>query len=242
MRTKSFIPFLCFFFSLPAFSQIVEPKNMGKINLSALAIKSIGLQYERQIGKHFTAALGYSNIPKSSPAFSSFIQEQIDDESVNVKDFKIGTSIFTPEVRYYVSKKGAFHGFYLAPYARIGHYDLEGPVSYTTSTGFTRNAFFTGKLNTVTGGLMIGSNFRLSDRVHLDWWILGASIGGGDGNFVAATPLSSDEQTALKDQLDSVDIPFTTIQSTVNATGATITTTGNMAGVRGLGINIGIRF
>jgi hypothetical protein len=229
-------------FSIPAIAQKNEGKNMGKINLSAFAFKGFGLQYERQIGPRITVGLGYSMIPKTTLAVKSIIENSIDDPDVNVGEFRLGTSIFTPEFRYYFGKKGAFHGFYLAPYARIGTYKVEGPVSYTSSTNTKKEAIFDGKLNTVTGGLMIGSSWQLSDRFYLDWWILGASFGGANGNLLAQTPLTPTEQRSLKQELDDIEVIGTKIKSEVNSTGATVTTSGTIAGVRGLGLNFGIRF
>jgi hypothetical protein len=229
-------------FSIPAIAQKNEGKNMGKINLSAFAFKGFGLQYERQIGPRITVGLGYSMIPKTTLAVKSIIENSIDDPDVNVGEFRLGTSIFTPEFRYYFGKKGAFHGFYLAPYARIGTYKVEGPVSYTSSTNTKKEAIFDGKLNTVTGGLMIGSSWQLSDKFYLDWWILGASFGGANGNLLAQTPLTPTEQRSLKQELDDIEVIGTKIKSEVNSTGATVTTSGTIAGVRGLGLNFGIRF
>ena len=89
---------------------------------------------------------------------------------------------------------------------------------------------------------MIGSSWQLSSRLYLDWWILGASYGGANGDLVAATTLSEYEQRSLKEELDGIEIISTEIKSEVNSNGATVTTNGSMAGVRGLGINFGIRF
>ncbi|WP_207496618.1 DUF3575 domain-containing protein [Aridibaculum aurantiacum] len=219
----------------------MEGRNMAKINLSAFALKGFNVQYERQIAKRWTAALGYSAIPKSTIAFKSVLDKQVNDVDINFGDMRLGTSIFTPEIRYYVGKRGAFHGFYLAPYARISSYDMDGPISIFSGID-RRTVIFSGKLNAVTGGLMLGSNFRLSDRLHLDWWIIGAGFGGANGNLVAATSLSEMEQRELRRELENLEVPMTRIQSQVNANGATITTTGSMAGIRGLGLNLGIRF
>jgi hypothetical protein len=227
---------------LPLRAQDLEGKNMVKVNLSAFVGKGFNVQYERQLTQRLTVALGYSKIPTSNIAFKSFIEKQIDDPHVKVGNFKLGTSIFTPEVRYYLGKQGAFHGLYLAPYARFGHYDVEGPFTYTTSTGASRDLLFSGSLNAVTGGLMIGSSFHLYKQLYLDWWIVGASIGGANGNFNAQSQLSPLEQQSLKNQLDNLDISFTSIKSTVSSNGAIVNTTGTMVGVRGLGINLGIRF
>jgi hypothetical protein len=89
---------------------------------------------------------------------------------------------------------------------------------------------------------MLGSNFKLSKMLYLDWWIIGGSVGSGKGNMVAATPLSPSEQNTLRQQLQDIELPMTTIESEVNGNGAIIRTTGTMFGARGLGINLGIRF
>ncbi len=65
---------------------------------------------------------------------------------------------------------------------------------------------------------------------------------GANGSFSTKTQLSTYEQQYLKNQLDQLDVKFTRLNSEVNSTGAIITTTGTMLGVRGLGINLGIRF
>ncbi len=247
MKKRTAMVLLAFVFCCTCWSQLTEGKNMAKVNLSAFAGKGFGLQYERQVGKRITVALGYSAIPASSIAFKSFIENQINNDQakaavVDIKNFSLGTSIFTPEARYYFGRDGSFHGLYLAPYVRFGHYNLEGPITYTTSTGARRDVFFNGSLNATTGGLMMGSTFHLSKRLYLDWWIIGASIGGASGNFVAKTELSSTEQQSLKSQLDNLDIKFTNIKSEVNGSGATVASSGSIAGVRGLGFNVGIRF
>lgn len=218
-----------------------EGKNIIKTNLSSLATKGYSFQYERKLSRRFTAALSYSSIPKSTIAFQSVIQDAIDDPDVQVGDFMLGTSVWTPEIRWYVGKKGAMRGFYFAPYARISTYNMQVPVSFASGTS-KRNALFDGKVNNTTGGLMMGSQFRLSNRLYLDWWILGGSYGSAKGDLIAATSLNTQEQQALRDALQDLEVPFTDITYKVDANGATINTTGSMAGVRGLGINLGIRF
>jgi hypothetical protein len=231
---------------VPSRSQAVGGRNMAKVNLSAFAGKGFNLQYEHQLARRLTAALGYSKIPTSNIAFKSLIQSYIDQQEygpeVKVGDAKLGTSIFTPELRYYFGKEGAFHGLYVAAYARFGHYDVEGPFSYTTSTGTRTDLLFIGSLDATTGGLMAGSSFKLYKQLYLDWWIIGGSIGGANGSFSTKTQLSTYEQQYLKNQLDQLDVKFTRLQSEVNSSGAVINTTGTMVGIRGLGFNLGIRF
>ena len=237
---------LVFFFAVTivsgsVFSQakLNDKKSMIKLNLSSFATKGVGLQYEYKVSKGITFALGYSTIPKGKVAFQSVIESSINDTNVNIGGIQLGTSILTPEVRFYVGKRGAFHGFYFAPYARISTYKMSFPIDIESTN---KTVLFDGKLNNTTGGLLLGSNFKLSKSLYLDWWILGASAGSAKGTLVAATSLTPSEQTAFKDQLDGLDIALTTITSEVNAKGATIRTTGTMFGLRGLGFNLGIRF
>jgi hypothetical protein len=234
------IVFTILFLSAVVQAQPATQKNIAKLNLSSLAFKGFNLQYERQVSRGITVALGYGSIPKSTIAFQSSIQDAIDDPGVNVGNFQLGTSVLTPEVRFYVGKRGAFHGFYFAPYTRISTYNMAVPVEINSTP--KRTVLFDGKLSNVTGGLLLGSNFKLSNRLYLDWWIVGASVGSGKGNLVAATTLTLTEQNTLRQQLEDIEIPMTTIESEVNSSGATVRTTGTMFGARGLGINLGIRF
>jgi hypothetical protein len=91
--------------------------------------------------------------------------------------------------------------------------------------------------NIATGGLMLGSQFKLSKHFYPDWWIIGASIGRASADFIERTSLSTMEQTELQKVLDSLDLPFTKMKSVVDHNGATVTTSGSMDGTRGLGLN-----
>lgn len=242
MSPQKNVFFIALLFSLPAMSQIMDKKNMVKFNLSALGFKGFYLQYERQVSFKVTVALGYGMIPVSSIPFKSYIKKQVYIPNVNVSDYRAGTSVFTPEVRYYFGKKGAFHGIYLAPYARIGFYKINGPILYANSAGQNQRADFSGKLNTITAGLLAGSSWQLSDRFYLDWWIAGAGFGGERGTFTAATALTPGDQESLKKNLNSISLAGVKLTSEVNSNGAITKTSGSIVGLRGLGINFGFRF
>jgi hypothetical protein len=234
--------FIVLLFSLPALSQTPEGKNMVKFNFSALLFKGFNVQYERQLLPKVTAALGYGIIPLSSIPFKSYIKDQVYIPNVNVSDYRAGTFVFTPEVRYYFGKKGAYHGFYLAPYARLGFYKINGPIIYSNSSGQNQRADFSGKLTAITGGLLVGSAWQLSDKFYLDCWIAGASFGGENGKFTASSALSPSDQESLRKNLNSISLKYITLTSEVNNNGAIVKTSGNIAGVRGLGINLGFKF
>lgn len=229
-------------FSLKGIAQEIDGKNIVKVNLSAVAFKGFHLQYERQVSQKVTVAFGYGMIPFSAIPYKSYIKKEVFIPNVNLSDYRAGTYIFTPEVRYYFGKKGAFHGFYLAPYARIGFYKVDGPIEYSNTSQQDKDADFSGKLTAITGGLMVGSSWQLSDKFYLDVWIAGAGFGGESGRFTTAEQLSEAEQTSLRRNLNSISLSGVKLTSEVNSDGAVVKTSGSIAGVRGLGLTFGIRF
>lgn len=234
--------FIVLLFSLPALSQKTDGKNMVKTDLSAVIFKGFHLQYERQISPKVTVVLGYGMIPLSSIPFRSYIRKQVFIPNVNLSEYRSGTSVFTPELRYYFGKKGAFHGFYLAPYARIGYYRVNGPIVYSNSSNNSEQADFSGKIHAITGGILTGSSWQLSEKFYLDLWIAGASYGAENGKFTAVTELSPDDQKALTKSLNSISLKGISLTSEVNSSGAIVKTSGGIVGLRGLGINVGFRF
>lgn len=240
----AFKKLMCFFtllFSLPALAQTIEKKNEIKLNFSSVAFKGFNVQYERQVAEKITVALSYGMVPNSSIPYKSYIEKQIFIPDVNIGDFSLGTHIFTPEARYYFGEKGAFHGFYLASYARIGNYKIKGPIAYSNN-GTKDYAEFAGRLTTITGGIMAGSSWQLSEKFYIDWWIAGVSFGGESGRLANTSRLSESDQASLKRKIESISISYTKLTSDVNSNGAIVNTSGSIVGLRGLGINLGIRF
>src|SRR3546814_10756215 len=72
----------------------------------------------------------------------------------------------------------------------------------------TRSVPLDGKLSTITGGLLFGAQWQLSERLYLDWWILGPSYGSANGQLTATTSLDGDEQQELREELTDLDIPM----------------------------------
>lgn len=217
-------------------------KNIVKINLPALAFKNISVQYERQVGKRTSVAANFHTIPFGVLPFESVFKNLNGSSYVQYSQFKLGSFGVVPEFRYYVGRKGALHGFYLGPFINFSNYKLNLPLNYSNNT---RTGIFDGTLNTVTGGLQLGAQFRLGKNVTLDWWILGPNYGTANGTLSFATALSQSEQSDLKTQIENFknDAPLSTIQSyTVSSTGASVVAKGPWGGLRGAGLNLGIRF
>lgn len=245
---KTIYPILfSFVFSSPVFAQKQgketerQKNNIVKLNLSALVFKNISVQYERKVAKSISVAANVHYIPFGKLPFLSSIQKAIDDPNVPVDQFKLGGFGFTPEIRFYVGRKGALRGFYIAPFANYTKYKTGLPINYSAKTGI-----FTGNITSLTGGLLLGAQFKLGKSLYLDWWIIGPNYGSAKGGLNLTTTLSAMEQTELRNEIEALkaDAPFDKLieSYTVSSTGAFINAKGPWAGLRGLGINLGIRF
>src|SRR3546814_7137722 len=105
----------------------------------------------------------------------------------------------------------------------------------------TRSVPLDGKLSTITGGLLFGAQWQLSERLYLDWWILGPSYGSANGQLTATTSLDGDEQQELREELTDLDIPMVETTVHVDGNGARMDMKGPWAGLRA-GIGIGFNF
>ncbi|RYD81046.1 MAG: DUF3575 domain-containing protein [Sphingobacteriales bacterium] len=218
-----------------------EKKNIIKINLPALAFKNISLQYERAVGKRISVAGTVRLMPKSKLPFRSNISKWADDAELDrqLGNAEVGNFAVMPEVRFYLGKKGALRGFYLGPFASFARYNAD--LLYEYEDGVTKTIPLSGDVNTITGGLMIGAQWKLSNAVSLDWWILGPNYGVSRGDLSGKQALTPSEQQSLRDELADLDIPLTKFTYDVNGNGASINFKGPWAGVRA-GICIGINF
>ena len=220
----------------------IMKKNIIKINLPALAFKNITVQYERALSRKTTVAGTFRFMPKGSIPFKSNIIKLADDPELErqLNNVEIGNMAFMPEIRFYLGKKGAFHGFYVAPFASIARYSANLLFEYDDN-GITKNIPLSGNVNSFTGGLMLGAQWKLSKALYLDWWILGPNYGNSKGDIAGKKTLTPSEQQALRDELSMLDIPLTKFTYTVDGNGATVNFKGPWAGVRS-GLCIGINF
>jgi len=217
-------------------------KNIGKINLPALALKNISIQYERAIARKVTVAGTFRYMPTGSiPLKSTFIKLADDpDTERQLNNLNVGNIAFMPEIRYYLSKKGAFRGFYLGAFASIAKFKADVVLEYDDN-GTTETIPMKGDITGISGGLMIGAQFKLSKKIYLDWWILGPHYGNSKGSLSGKKTMDAADQQSLRDELHDLDIPLTEFTYNVDGNGATMNIKGPWAGVRS-GICIGFRF
>ena len=230
--------------------EYADGKNLVKWNVAALATKTYSFQYERAVAKKMSVSLGFRLMPKSHVPFSSTFKSLIDDDKTweSIKDFKTGNFAITPEFRYYVGQS-VFRGFYVAPFVRYASYNVAVPYNYEAtfnngsgSTTVKDKIDMDGRINTLTTGLLLGAQWKLSKAIYLDWWILGPNYGSASGSISGKKTLNADEQKALREALtDLDDLPVVKTKSTVDGNGAKIDFSGPWAGVRS-GLSIGYRF
>ena len=131
-------------------------------------------------------------------------------------------------------------GFYIAPFARYSSYTASLPFEFDVN-GSQQTMPLSGNLNTLTGGLLLGAQWKLGGKVYLDWWMLGPQYGSANGTIDGKRALNVQEQQALRDELQDLEIPFAETTTTVDANGATLDIKGPWAGLRA-GLSLGIRF
>lgn len=226
--------------SLNSFAQKVNQaddaeKNLVKLNLPSLALKTLHVQYERAIFGKTSVGLGVRMMPKGSLPFSSSF-DSIDDQ---LGSLEMGNFAITPEIKFYMGK-GVFKGFYIAPFLKYANYNAS--INYEfDSNNRTEMIPLSGKLNTYTAGVLFGAQWEIANKFYLDWSIFGPQYGISRGNLSGTRTLSAQEQKDLKSELDEIDLPVGNVSSTVTANGAVVDFKGPWAGIRA-NIGIGYRF
>ncbi len=223
-------------------------KNIIKTNLSSLVLNNYNITYERSFAKKMSLSVGIRYMPKGQLPLKGTIEKLIDDPNVKINDFQVGNFAITPEVRFYLSA-GKLKGFYIAPYARYASFDVSIPVTYDNPNYTTKpTVVFNGKISSFSGGLLLGTQFNIAKKLVLDFYIIGAHYGSSSGTIdavnISPAMTTAQERQALQDQLDEFKEvgPFKFDGKVTSATSATITSTGPWAGIRGLGLSLGLRF
>jgi len=224
-------------------------KNAVKLNITSLAYKNFGVQYERALTPKIAVAGQLRFMPKGSLGGWNSISSGLDDpnQDVSISSAQVGSFAFTPEFRFY--PKHVMRGFYLAPYLRLRTMSMGIDGSFRDSTtNALRTLSIDGKMTTIAGGLMIGSHFNIGKSFSLDWFILGLHYSTNNGKLdgaISGTGMSAADQSKLQNEVytaleDSRFFKNNVVTVTPNAIG--ISTKFGMVGFRGFGLNFGYRF
>lgn len=230
--------------SCGAFSVFAQelPKNNVKLNLLQFVGKTISVEYERALNNNFSINGTVALMPKGALPFSSSFSSVVDDSSI-IEDTKLGAFSLAVEGRYYTSKtKDVMQGFYLAPFVKYSKYDLNTLIEYT-AVDVDSQLPVSGNINAFSGGLAVGLQWIFSNRISLDWRIIGLSYGVSNGTIEGSKVLTAAEQEDIRGQLNDLaaDLPILKLESDVNAQGVKSTLKGPWAGIR-TGLAIGYSF
>ncbi len=234
-----------------AFGQYSADKNIIKWNATGVLLNNYSFQYERLIAPKITVGTGFRFMPEGRIPWLSSFESLIDDEETfsRLRDVRISHTSIAPEARFYFGKNEGARGFYIAPFARYSNYSISFPsftfeVEDGNTGSYTEETIaISGKLNSFTGGVLFGAQWKISKWVYLDWWILGGSYGSATGKLSGTStyPLDQDAQDALREALDELDADPIKVTSEVDANGARATLKGPWSGLR-TGLSIGTRF
>lgn len=231
---------MCLSIPLWAQQEVREPKHAVKINALALPLRTLSGQYEIKLARKITLATTVNYMALGKVPFKQQLMDWSDDDlgDILIDQARIGNFSIAPEIRFYLSKKGAFNGFYIAPVVKYSELKLDFPILYGEDEV---EAPFAGGIKTYTGGLQLGAQWKIAGPVGLDWWILGATYGRSNGALHYNQPLPADAQAELRQELSDLDVPMISFEHEVNDDGAKLLAKGPWAGIKA-GLAITIRF
>lgn len=223
-------------------------KNIFKVNLSSIALSHYAIQYERVTGRKQSFAIGFGISPDVSLPFKKDLLEQFEgnaDAKNAIESTKFTKYTITPEYRFYLGKKEAPCGFYIAPFARYTYMSIEQDYKFTPSNNKPHTAHLKGRFSGIGGGFMLGAQWPLGKHLTLDWWIVGPFIGVMDSDFHGTddmSDMSAQDKADLESDIESVDLPLWEVDATVGNNVVDATLKGPFYGVRAFGICLGFRF
>jgi len=223
-----------------------EKENFLKVNITSLPLKNYHVQFERVLSKKVSAALGVRVMPTTGIPLKSLVLDAVgDDEDTRdlVEKSRLSNFAITPEVRFYLGK-GYGKGFYIAPYYRYTKFSTNNiSLTYSASNGPERTVSLNGEMSGHTGGIMFGAQWFLGQSISLDWWIVGAHYGAGNGSFSGTpnVPFTPSEQDEVRRILEDIDVPLIEKNISVTANSIAAKIDGPFGGLRA-GILLGFRF
>jgi hypothetical protein len=216
-------------------------KNIAKINLIGFSING---QYERILSKRVSVAISYRVLPSGKFLFRGLIPTTDPRARESLNNLIVSNSAITPEVRFYLGKKGFGQGFYLAPFFRSAKFGGNGiGIDFTLDNGQSATFNMEGDVKANTFGLLIGAQWKLGKNLWLDWQIIGPHYGSANGTVTGTSnlSLSPTERTNLENALRDISIPFINQNVSVSPNKAIVNLNGPWAGLR-TGLSLGFDF
>lgn len=224
----------------------VSKNNLIKFNIAPLFWGTGSLSYERKITKRITTGGTLNYRPNGHAPFKSSLEDIIsdgDDSSFDVNALKYSNFSFAPEVKIYLGKKGAFHGFYVAAFAKWENTKVDYLYRFDELTLLDKDPELplNGTAKAFSGGVYFGAQWHLGKNIFLDWQIIGGNFGSAKIDITAAKDLTIEEQNELRDFAEDLKDSFDNIDYEINDKGAKLKGKMPWAGLR-TGISVAYRF
>ncbi len=237
----------------PNHGALLDGRTMVKTNLMGYALGSYSISLERILTKNLSVQVGFSKRPEKSVGFG------LDKISKEFEDSKLGSQSFSVDLRWYLSRTGYGHGFYLQPYFRHENHSVKGlEFGSSSSDALVKDAHsysVSGSLKSNSVGLSVGAQWLIGKKknILIDWTILGVHYGWSGKTELIGTYKGELKEEALKAKEDYKkdvenfisDLPFVKGQVNFDESkdGLTIKTqlTHPYVFLRG-GLSVGFRF
>ena len=247
---KKVILFLISAFSFSnAFSLFGPTKHVLKINVPPLLFNVYSVQYEHPFLRNFSWCVqaGYSN----GLSLGTYINRVMDSKqnilldkiksNMNLKELYTTQSLYlTPEVRVYISRKGAPKGFYLAPYLRLSRSMMNAKFIYKDSNNVEKSILFSGHINGFNPGIMVGYQKVLLRHIVIDFWFGGVQFGSSTATLTANGDYTGVEKQGVTDFIQN-NMKYGSATANFNNSNASIDYKGKSASYR-LGLCVGFCF
>ncbi len=168
----------------------------------------------------------------------------IDPRYINIQT---NNNAFTADLRYYPGRKGAGKGLYISLYGRYVLFDIDHlQYSYETDNSVSYNVPWVSNSKGIAGGILVGMQKRIKNRIVIDFYTLGLHYGALTGSLASKkdlSGLSEQDRTNVKEDLE--DLFYLNnhkyLSATVNDSGINGKISGSFLGIRS-GICLGIAF
>lgn len=194
--------------TLPKHGALLDGKTIVKVNLLGMPLRNFSFYGERIITKRMSAVLGANTM---SSGQLPFIKHFTDDPGL--LNMQVGSTSYSPEIRFYLGKNGYGQGFYIAPYYKFEKFNITSlAVNVKYAIGefpgfapFDDTLHIKGDFATHGFGALIGVQWLMGKKknIVLDWTILGAHYGfnkaTAEGHFDSAPEI------LIKDAVDQIN-------------------------------------
>jgi hypothetical protein len=223
------------------------------MNVPSLLLNNYNFSYERSLTRKISFVAGYRFMPEKNLGQIKLLKNVIekfegDDGSVmdDLERIETSANAVTAEFRFYGGRHPGARGFYVSVFGRYTNFKVNYDYDFETQPK-NYSIPIRSKFNGLGGGLMIGVQWLIGERVTLDWNILGGFYGRLKGTATSEADLSDmsdNDKALLKEDLESlVQIGNKQyITADVNNTGVNAKISGPFVGVRGMGLSLGIAF